>query len=126
LTTDGNITMTIYFLDDDRIELEIWKYQLEAYPKLNFKMFTDPNQFKEAVTENPPDVVVIDLVMPLVSGDKVAKWVRSHYPQVRVYINTSLDGEEYKILSERSCKATFMSKNTDLKERIEVIANGWS
>lgn len=47
------------------------------------------------VSENPPDVVLVDLHMPIMGGDEVCKWMEKNYPDVKVVMLTMEDAHEY-------------------------------
>lgn len=116
--------MTIYFLDDDRIELAMWADIIRRSGlDIKFQLFTDCGAFKSVVFKNPPDICIIDYVMPFHPGTEVCNWIRELYPNIQVYICSGLTGDEYKILAE-SCGAKFISKNIPFNERLEVVYNG--
>jgi len=116
--------MTIFVLDDDRIELAMWYQNLiRLVPSALVYLYTDSYEFRRAVSIYTPDAAVVDFVLNLQSGADVCKWLREFYPRVRVYANTGLTGDEYRILAER-CSATYLCKNIELLERVEEVANG--
>lgn len=41
------------------------------------------------IEANPPDVVLLDLMMPRINGVEVAKWIRQNYPDIAVVLVTS-------------------------------------
>lgn len=43
----------------------------------------------------PPDVVLVDLHMPIMGGDEVCEWVEKNHPEVKVVMLTMEDSEEY-------------------------------
>jgi DNA-binding NarL/FixJ family response regulator len=47
------------------------------------------------VAESPPDVILVDLHMPIMGGDEVCEWMERHHPQVKVVMLTMEDSEEY-------------------------------
>lgn len=116
--------MLIYVLDDEAIELAIWEIVLERHSKedLSCKTFFNFDDFQNAFSEQVPDCCVIDLVIPYHPGTEVCKWVTTNYPSVKLFINTSDTGEEYRILSE-SCNAIYLTKIEPFEERLEVIVN---
>ena len=92
--------MTLYVLDDDQLETEFWLQTVRwERPEWICIAFTDHDEFKEAVMYSPPDVVVLDMVMPFETGPDVCQWLREHKPEVKVAFSTMLDGPEYRVLS---------------------------
>lgn len=47
------------------------------------------------VNEAPPDVVLVDLHMPVMGGEEVCEWLEKHHPGVKVVMLTMEDAEEY-------------------------------
>lgn len=43
------------------------------------------------IEENPPDIVLLDLIMPDISGLAVARWIRRNRPSVSIILMTGLD-----------------------------------
>lgn len=47
------------------------------------------------VSESPPDVVLVDLHMPVMGGEEVCEWIEKNHPDVKVVMLTMEDAEEY-------------------------------
>jgi DNA-binding NarL/FixJ family response regulator len=47
------------------------------------------------IEQHPPDVVLVDLHMPVMGGDEVCSWVEKHYPDVKIVMLTMEDSEDY-------------------------------
>lgn len=51
-------------------------------------------QLKEAIEQGlRPDVIVLDLNMPVMNGFETARWVRENHPSVHIIMLTSFDSE---------------------------------
>ena len=79
---------------------------------------------KEAIRlcdQEPPDVVLMDLVMPGMDGAKATQLIRQKHPQVQVVILTSFPEEE---LVQRALKAgaiSYLLKNVSADELADAI-----
>ncbi len=74
-----------------------------------------------------PDVVVIDLSMPKLSGIEATKLIRKDSPSVKVLVLTMHDNEEYVYQILKSGAGGYMLKNSgrdDLATAIRAVANG--
>ncbi|HHN74380.1 MAG TPA: response regulator transcription factor [Acidobacteria bacterium] len=56
----------------------------------------DGREAIEAVAELIPDVVLLDIVMPRMSGIDAARWIRDHHPRTEVVILTAHHNEAYQ------------------------------
>lgn len=45
--------------------------------------------------ESPPEVVLVDLHMPVMGGEEVCEWIEKNHPEVKVVMLTMEDAEEY-------------------------------
>ena len=49
------------------------------------------------IAQNPPDVAVLDIQMPKMTGIDVTRWIRAHYRSLGVLILTAYDDEPYAL-----------------------------
>ena len=74
-----------------------------------------------------PDVVVIDLSMPKLSGVEATKIIRKNYPSAKVLVLTMYDNEEYVYQILKSGAGGYMLKNSgrdELAAAIRAVARG--
>ncbi|MBC7998208.1 MAG: response regulator transcription factor [Leptolyngbya sp.] len=68
-----------------------------------------------------PDVILMDLRMPLMDGIKATKAILEKYPQVRVLILTTFDDEEYLLGSLRAGASGYLLKDTPIIQLAAAI-----
>jgi DNA-binding NarL/FixJ family response regulator len=81
----------------------------------------------QQVEECAPDLVLLDLTMPEMSGFEVLEQLAQRYPQVRVIILTMHEAREYTNRALRLGAAGFISKSAagnELKQGIESVMRG--
>jgi Response regulator containing a CheY-like receiver domain and an HTH DNA-binding domain len=74
-----------------------------------------------------PDVVVIDLSMPKLSGVEATKIIRKNFPSAKVLVLTMYDNEEYVYQILKSGAGGYMLKNSgrdELADAIRAVARG--
>lgn len=84
-------------------------------------------QALEMVERLRPDLVIMDVRMPDVSGIEACREIRSGHPQVRVLMLTSYADDSAAAASIMAGAAGFMLKQvagTDLVQAIETVARG--
>lgn len=54
----------------------------------------DGNELVKTITDGvKPDIILLDLNMPLMDGFSAAKWLQEHHPEIRILILTMYDSE---------------------------------
>jgi len=77
--------------------------------------------------ELQPDIVLLDIAMPALSGLEVLAETAKRFPNVRVIILTVHEEREYALQALRSGAAGYLPKSagrTELQEAIETVARG--
>jgi DNA-binding NarL/FixJ family response regulator len=59
-----------------------------------------------------PTIVLLDFVMPQISGLEVLRWIKAEYPETKVIIVTVYDEDAYREAAEASGADAFLLKKT--------------
>ncbi|MFI2744626.1 response regulator [Zhouia sp. PK063] len=88
-------TYSIVIVDDHLLFSQSLEYLISTF--LNFKVqFTASNgkEFTTKVDENNlPDIVLLDMNMPVMNGMETMKWIKENHPSIKV-IALSMDDDE--------------------------------
>ena len=101
---------------------------LEPYKE--FVIIGEASDGEEAVAltrKLEPDVLVIDLSMPKLSGIEATKTICKNYPAVKVLVLTMYDNEEYVYQILKSGAGGYLLKNSgrdELAAAIRAVAQG--
>ncbi len=68
-----------------------------------------------------PDVAIIDIAMPKLSGVEVTRQIKSCCPSIAVLILTAYDNEEYIFALLEAGAAGYLLKDVDSREVIEAV-----
>jgi len=71
--------------------------------------------------ELSPDVAIIDVSMPDLSGIEAAKQIKAACPGVAILMVSAFDYQSYILASLRAGARAYMSKNTPLRELVSAI-----
>lgn len=99
----------VFAVDDERVTLSFLEESLrqEGHP---VRAFSDPAEALEAMRTRPPQVLVTDLVMPVLSGVDLAREARLLDPDVGVVLVTSAGEEEALSALERLDITSYLTK----------------
>jgi len=72
----------------------------------------DGAEAMQLAQELRPDIMLLDLVMPLVNGLEVLRWIKAERPEIKVIIVTVYDEDAYRQAAEASGADAFLLKKT--------------
>jgi len=81
------------------------------------------------IPSTQPDLILMDLKMPVMNGVQATKVIHENYPSVRVLVLTTYDTDEWVIDAVRSGASGYLLKDTpreDLVNAIQDTVNGRS
>lgn len=81
----------------------------------------DGEMAQEMIRLNQPDVAVLDIQMPKVSGIEVTRWVRSNYPTVGVLILTAFDDDPYVLAVLQAGANGYVLKTASPSDLIQAV-----
>lgn len=97
---------------------------------LNFKQFEvlyvceNGRDFQEKIKKNAvPDIVLLDIGMPIMDGYETAKWLKEEHPNTLVMALSMQDDEQSLIKMIKNGAVGYMLKNSHPKE-LETALNG--
>jgi diguanylate cyclase len=108
----------IMIVDDEPINIEVVQIFLEELGYKNFVTVDDSTQAMKTLEENGPDLLLLDLTMPEVSGFDILSEVRAHpkYKYLPVIILTAATDTKSKLKALGLGATDFLSKPLDSSE----------
>jgi two-component system response regulator FixJ len=104
--------LSVYLLDDDASILKSTGRLLDS-AGWKVEAFTDPIAFLEQAAKCCPDVAVIDILMPEMSGLEVQTRLRRISPSTRVIVLTSKDDPSVRIMAMNAGASAFFVKGVE-------------
>lgn len=112
----------IFICDDDSTIVDMLEMLFEM-SDLETMSETNSSEAYQKIMMYMPDVIVVDLWMPVVSGDELIRKIRSNEELKNVFIictSASRDGEEVAI---RAGADDFLAKPFDIHQMLQKIEN---
>jgi DNA-binding NarL/FixJ family response regulator len=108
--------------DDQLIVCEGLKAILKTAPGIEV-IGTAQNgaQALEMAAHQPPDIVLMDLKMPVMNGIKATREMRSRFAQIKVLVLTTYDADDWVFDAIRSGASGYLLKDTPRDELIAAI-----
>jgi NarL family two-component system response regulator LiaR len=115
-------TIRVFIAEDHPIVRRGVKDLLETEPDI--KMVGEAVNGQQAVdliTEIQPDVVLMDLVMPIMDGIEATRQIRSQAPQVRILVLTSFATDDKVFPAIKAGALGYLIKDTAPEDLIRAI-----
>jgi DNA-binding NarL/FixJ family response regulator len=81
----------------------------------------DGERALELVAEHQPDIAVVDIRMPKVSGVDLARRIKAEYPQVKILILTAYDDDPYVFALLQAGVDGYILKTADSTQLIQAV-----
>jgi FixJ family two-component response regulator len=104
--------LAVYLLDDDASILKSTGRLLDS-AGWKVETFTDPIAFLEQAAVHFPDVAVIDILMPDMSGLEVQRRLQTISPSTRVIVLTSKDDPSARNMAMNAGASAFFIKGVE-------------
>ncbi|MEK7849653.1 MAG: response regulator [Candidatus Omnitrophota bacterium] len=114
----------ILIVDDEPDVLQSLKSSLERQGDFTVAVAKDGQEaLKKLESEAPPDLIVLDLVMPTINGEEVLKSIRKNFKTVDVpVIISTVKRETSSLINLMNLGATdYLMKPYDVKELTRLI-----
>lgn len=113
--------MRMLVCDDQDIITEGLKLILGSQPDFEVTTASDGAMAVEIVGEKQPDIVLMDLNMPIMNGIKATEVIKQRHPDVKVLILTTYGDDEWLFDAIRSGADGFFLKDIPHNELFSVI-----
>ena len=109
---------TIMIVDDEPINIDVVQVFLEEYGYTRFITVSDSTQALATIEKSKPDLLLLDLMMPDVSGFDILKAVRAHskFSYLPIIILTAATDTENKLKALDLGATDFLAKPLDQSE----------
>lgn len=128
--TRMNKTVQILLFEDNEDMREGLTWLLRSQPTLNLLgTFADANAIKSIIAQYSPDIVLMDIQMPGLSGIEALKIIKAVKPATHVVILTTFDDEDHIFNAMRHGASGYLLKTnvtTEIVRAIREVMDGGS
>lgn len=114
--------ITVLLADDHAVVRKGIRDFIEEDPAL--RVIAEASDGAEAwalLAHQPPDVAVLDIRMPHLTGIELTRRIKEHYPHVRVLILTAYDDEPYVMALVRAGADGYILKTAGSRELLAAV-----
>jgi len=79
------------------------------------------NELREKLKLQDPDIILMDISLPEMSGLEITKWITETYPNLKVLILSMYTSEDFIFNAVKAGAKGYLPKNTTKKEIIDAI-----
>ena len=124
-----NEKISLAIVDDHQIVIDGLKSLLEGHPDFVVKIESNhPEMMEGILAKNKVDILLTDIMMPIMNGAQLAKMVKINYPKIKILaLSMSGQGDLVNQMIDDSDIAGYVLKNLGKQELItalEKIAGG--
>lgn len=112
--------VAVFLLDDDHSVLKATSRLLDSVG-WRVNAFTNPNTFLEHAATQCPDLAIIDILMPEMSGLEVQTRLRRVSPSTRVIVLTARDDPAVRQMAINGGASAFFIKGVESDEFLEGV-----
>jgi CheY-like chemotaxis protein len=112
---------TVLIVDDSAVDRRLAQGVLEKTPNLSFLYAVDGADALQQIKISPPDLVLTDLQMPVMSGLELVRHVRDKYPLVPVILMTAQGSEEIAVQALASGASSYVPKSRLARELASTV-----
>lgn len=114
--------ISVVIVDDHQVVLEGFMARLEREPDINV-VATASNGVEavEVIKQSMPDVVLMDVSMPIMNGIEATEVLKAELPNVRVLMLTMHDNREYIMKVMQAGAVGYMLKEISAEKMVQAI-----
>jgi DNA-binding NarL/FixJ family response regulator len=115
--------ISIIVCDDQDIVRQGLKTILETDEEIRVTAMAEDGEdlLRKIESVGPPDLVLMDLKMPVVNGIQATRQIRSRYPKTKILVLTTYDDDQWIVDAIRSGASGYLLKDTPRIDLIDAI-----
>lgn len=117
----------VLIADDQELIKDSIKIILDVNPKYSITdTVTNGQEALESIEKNKPDVVLMDICMPVMDGTVCTKHIKEKYPDIKVIILTTFDDDDFIFSALKYGASGYLLKGVSPEELYKAIDTVYS
>jgi DNA-binding NarL/FixJ family response regulator len=113
---------TVMIVDDQTLFRRGLAKLLESDPRIRIvDDAADGAEAMEKIAANPPDVVLVDIKMPVMDGIETTRRIVSQYPDTRVLVLTTFENDGYVVQALRAGASGYLLKDAKPEAIVSAV-----
>jgi DNA-binding NarL/FixJ family response regulator len=109
-------------VDDHELIRYSLKMALQRQPNIELVgLASNGREAVEMVKQHRPDVVILDLQMPIVDGLSASTQIKGLYPQTQIVAYSSVKDPQVEVMVQTAQVDAFCEKEVPIQELIDVV-----
>lgn len=114
--------LRISIFEDNRKYRESLEFIILSSPDLSLNgSFADTNRLQQRIAEHNPDVVLMDINIPGLSGIEAVMEIKKHFPHIQVCMQTVFEEDDKVFASLCAGASGYILKNTPAEKVLQAI-----
>lgn len=119
---DATDPVRVLLVDDDPMVLATLQTYVAPAEDISIVATAhDGSEARGAVVKHRPDLVIMDVQMPVMGGIEATRRLRAEFPRLRIVLLTTFDEDEFLLDALDAGAAGFLLKNTSPQELVAAI-----
>ena len=120
-------TIRVLLVDDDPMVLTTLQSYVATADDIDVVgTAEDGSQVRDLVRTHDPDLVIMDIQMPTMTGIEATVQLRKEFPNLRIVLLTTFDEDEFLLEALDAGAAGFLLKNTSPQDLVQSIRRAHS
>jgi len=117
-------TYRIYIAEDQPMQADLLRTILQQNPDYQVTFFNDGLKLFQHVQEAPPNLLVLDIIMPSLSGLAIARLLKFHedYRHIPILVLSSIIDHDIEERSKKAGADVFLSKPLEINTFMDQVA----
>lgn len=119
--------ISVLLIDDHEIVRQGLRVSLENFE--DFEVIGDTGDARKGLDiciKNQPDVVLMDIVMPIMDGVTATKLIREQCPETQIIALTSFDSDDHVQRALQAGAISYLMKNVSVEELANAVRKAYS